>query len=82
MVTEQEIIALLKPDCICKGIKLYRIIEAIAAGADCFEKVSRTTGIGEGSCNSKRCGEKVARLLADKKATRKRKRGRLKRSKS
>ena len=32
MATEEEILARMKPGCICKGIKLYRIIEAIEAG--------------------------------------------------
>ena len=34
MVTEEEIIASLKPGCICKGIKLNRILEAIERGLD------------------------------------------------
>lgn len=63
-MTEEEILARLKPGCICKGIKLYKIQEAIAAGASSYEEVAAVTGIGGGSCNSKRCGEKVAQLLA------------------
>ena len=63
-MTEEEILARLKPGCICKGIKLYKIKEAIAAGATSYEEVAAATGIGGGSCNSKRCGEKVAELLA------------------
>lgn len=63
MTTEEEIRARMKPGCICKGIKLYRIIEAIDQGAATFAEVAAITGIGGGSCNSKRCGEKVSELL-------------------
>lgn len=70
MATEEEILARLKPGCICKGIKLHRIIEAIDQGAASFEEVARITGIGGGSCNSKRCGQKVAALLQEKNRSR------------
>ncbi len=63
MVTEEELIARLKPGCICKGIKMHRILEAIERGATTFEEVAQATGIGDGSCNSKRCRQKVAWLL-------------------
>ncbi|MDO9041522.1 MAG: (2Fe-2S)-binding protein [Desulfocapsaceae bacterium] len=63
MVTEEEILARLKPGCICKGIKLHRIIQAIENGATSFKQISQITGIGGGSCGSKRCGQKVAELL-------------------
>lgn len=64
MATEEEILARLKPGCICKGIKLYKILEAIENGARSYEEVAKVTGIGDGSCKSRRCGEKVAALLA------------------
>ena len=63
MLSEEEILARLKPGCICKGIKLYKIQEAIDNGAVSYEEVARETGIGNGSCKSKRCGAKVAELL-------------------
>jgi len=63
MGTEEEILARLKPGCICKGIKLHRIIQAIENGATNFEQIAQATGIGGGSCGSKRCGQKVAELL-------------------
>tara|TARA_B100000959_G_C14772835_1_gene538231 strand:- start:142 stop:345 length:204 start_codon:yes stop_codon:yes gene_type:complete len=53
----------LKAGCICKGIKLGKIMEAINNGARSFQKISEMTGIGNGSCKSKRCGEKVRELL-------------------
>lgn len=66
---EEEILARLKPGCICKGIKLHRIIEAIEQGAATFEEVAEITGIGGGSCNSRRCGQKVRDLLQKKNQT-------------
>lgn len=66
MTTEEEIRARMKPGCICKGIKLHRIVEAIDQGAATFEEVAEITGIGGGSCNSKRCGRKVHDLLQEK----------------
>ncbi len=62
-MTEEELIARMKPGCICKGIKLHKIITAIENGATTFDEIARETGIGGGSCNSKRCGEKVSTLL-------------------
>ncbi len=64
-MTEEEILARLKPGCICKGIKLHRILDAIEQGAGTFEEISELTGIGGGSCKSKRCRKKVALLLND-----------------
>ena len=63
MATEEEILARLKPGCICKGIKLRRIIQAIENGATSFEQIAQVTGIGSGFCGSKHCGQKVAELL-------------------
>lgn len=68
MATEEEILARLKPGCICKGIKLHIIVEAIANGADSYEEIARITNIGGGSCKSKRCRAKVADLLDKQKA--------------
>ncbi len=67
MNSEEEILARMRPGCICKGIKLYRILQAIEDGAASFEEVAEMTGIGGGSCDSKRCGKKVATLLQKKK---------------
>jgi bacterioferritin-associated ferredoxin len=66
MATEEEILARLKPGCICKGIKLRRIVQAIENGATSFEQIAQVTGIGGGSCESKRCGRKVAELLKER----------------
>lgn len=65
MTTEEEILFRMKPGCICKGIKLHQIIKAIEEGARSYEEIAHKTGIGGGSCDSKRCGEKVADLLRE-----------------
>jgi len=57
-----------RPGCICKGIKLFKIKEAIYKGAKSFKEIAAQTGIGYGSCQSKRCGEKVRELLQKAKA--------------
>ncbi len=63
MEPDERMMAKLKAGCICKGVKLIRLIEAIENGATTFEQVATTTGIGDGPCQGKRCGEKVAELL-------------------
>jgi len=65
MATEEEILARLKPGCICKGIKLHKILTAIENGATSYEEIAKITGIGGGSCKSRRCRAKVASLLGD-----------------
>lgn len=64
MDAEERLRANLRPGCICRGIRLIRIIEAIEAGADSLEEIARQTGIGKGPCKGKRCGRKVEELLA------------------
>jgi len=63
MEPDDRMMAKLKAGCICKGVKLIRLIEAIENGATTFEQIAATTGIGDGPCHGKRCGEKVAELL-------------------
>lgn len=63
MQPDERLMAKLKAGCICKGVKLIRLIEAIENGATTFEEVAAATGIGDGPCKGKRCGEKVAELL-------------------
>lgn len=71
MPSEDEILARLKPGCICKGIKLHTILTAIESGAGSFEEIAKLTNIGGGSCKSKRCRAKVLNLLThmDRNAT-------------
>ena len=63
MDPNERIMAKLKAGCICKGVKLIRLIEAIENGATSFEQVASRTGIGDGPCQGKRCRLKVADLL-------------------
>ncbi len=63
MDNEERFKARLRPGCICKGVRLYRLVEAIEAGATSFAEVAGQTGIGNGSCQGKRCGARVAELL-------------------
>ncbi|MCL2457829.1 MAG: (2Fe-2S)-binding protein [Desulfobulbus sp.] len=64
MRPDKRTMAGLKAGCICKGVKLMRLIEAIDNGAATFAEVAAATGIGDGPCKGKRCEEKVRQLLA------------------
>ncbi|GAB4334939.1 MAG: hypothetical protein Kow0089_04410 [Desulfobulbaceae bacterium] len=64
MHPDDRTMARLKPGCICMGIRLHRILEAIEQGAMSFEEVAAATGIGDGDCGGRRCREKVEALLA------------------
>ncbi|BCO09464.1 hypothetical protein GF1_18400 [Desulfolithobacter dissulfuricans] len=70
MDLDQDMMARLKPGCICQGIRLHRLIEAVDTGADSFEAVARLTGIGNGSCGGRRCRKKVEELLARRRGER------------
>lgn len=63
---DERTMAALKAGCICKGVKLIRLIEAIDNGAASFAEVATVTGIGGGPCKGKRCGKKVRELLAQR----------------
>ena len=65
MEPDERTLARLRPGCICKGVRLIRLIEAIEAGATSFDEVAAACGIGDGSCGGKRCGRKVAELLGN-----------------
>ena len=65
MQPDEKMMARLKPGCICKGIKLIRLLDAIEQGADSFEAVARIAGIGDGDCSGQRCRDKVEALLTD-----------------
>ena len=63
MEPDERTLARLKPGCICEGVRLIRLIEAIEGGASSFDEVAAICNIGDGSCGGKRCGRKVAELL-------------------
>ena len=66
MQPDKKTMARLKPGCICQGIKLIRLLDAIDRGAGSFAAVAKITGIGNGDCGGKRCRAKVEMLLAEK----------------
>jgi len=63
MEPDERTMARLKAGCICKGVKLIRLIEAIENGAATFDEVATIIGIGDGPCQGKRCRIKVEELL-------------------
>jgi bacterioferritin-associated ferredoxin len=63
MELDERTLAKLKAGCICKGVKLIRLIEAIEEGASTFDEVAAATCIGDGPCEGKRCRVKVMDLL-------------------
>ncbi len=65
MHPDQRTMAHYKAGCICKGVKLIRLMQAIEQGATTFAEVAAQTGIGNGPCHGKRCQKKVAQLLAE-----------------
>jgi len=69
MQVDERTMARLTAGCTCKGVKLIRLIEAIDNGARSFAEVAAVTGIGDGPCQGKRCGEKVTALLQQAAAT-------------
>lgn len=67
MKPDEKIMARLKPGCICMGIKLQSILDAIDQGAASYEDIARLTGIGKGDCGGKRCRIKVSEILSRRK---------------
>ena len=60
----EEIKAKIRVVCICKGIKMGKICDAIVKGADTVEKVNRATGSGNGGCGATRCRPVIEKLIA------------------
>ena len=65
-LTVEQIKARLRAVCICKGIKMARVCEAIEKGADTVEKVNKATGSGNGGCGATRCRPVITALIANK----------------
>ncbi|MBI4515699.1 MAG: (2Fe-2S)-binding protein [Deltaproteobacteria bacterium] len=61
--TEDELRARLRVVCICKGIKLAKISDAIGAGARTVAEVNRATGSGDGGCGATRCTPVILEML-------------------
>jgi bacterioferritin-associated ferredoxin len=66
-LTPEEIRARFRVVCICKGVKLGKIADAISAGATTVEQVNRATGSGSGTCGNEagvtRCRPVIEELL-------------------
>lgn len=66
-LTPAEIRARFRVVCICKGIKLGKIADAISAGATTVEQVNRATGSGSGTCGNEsgitRCRPVIEEML-------------------
>jgi bacterioferritin-associated ferredoxin len=65
-LTIEEIRARYRVVCICKGIKLGRISDAIRAGAVTLQQVNRATGSGRGDCGrggATRCRPVIEEML-------------------
>lgn len=52
--------------CICKGIKLAKVLKGLD-GSQTVEAVNEKVGTGSGGCQGQRCGPRI-RVLLDKKA--------------
>lgn len=62
-LTVAEIKARLRVVCICKGIKMAKISEAIQKGCSTVEEVNRATGSGNGGCGATRCRPVIEELI-------------------
>ena len=59
---EQKVKQLSRVVCICKGIALSKIIEALK-NSDTVAEVNKKTGCGSGGCKGERCGPRISALL-------------------
>lgn len=53
---------LLRVVCICKGIPLGKVLEALP-GCETVQDVNRKAGTGSGGCRGERCGPRIKMLL-------------------
>lgn len=61
----QDVLDKITKVCLCKAISRKAIKDAIASGADTYEKVQEKTGAGRGSCSGMRCKDKILELIED-----------------
>ena len=62
-LTIEEIKARVRVVCICKGIKMSRICDAVANGAKTVEEVNRATGSCNGGCGATRCRPVIEEII-------------------
>ncbi|MFZ9520066.1 MAG: (2Fe-2S)-binding protein [Silvanigrellaceae bacterium] len=61
--TLEEIKARVRVVCICKGIKMSRICDAVQAGCSTVEEVNKATGSGNGGCGATRCRPVIEQII-------------------
>ena len=59
---EKKVKQLSRVVCICKGIALSRIIDALKT-SETVSEVNKKTGCGSGGCRGERCGPRISALL-------------------
>ncbi len=66
-LTLEEIKERIKVVCICKGIKLGKIQDAINNGCLSQDAVNKATGSGNGGCWATRCGPVIREMIEKRK---------------
>lgn len=64
-LTLDEIKARVRVVCICKGIKMAKICDAVQGGCDTVEAVNKATGSGNGGCGATRCRPVITEIIAN-----------------
>ncbi len=64
-LTLEEIKAKVRVVCICKGVKMAKMCEAISKGASTVGEVHKATRSGDGGCGATRCTPVIEQLLAN-----------------
>ncbi|NBO38299.1 hypothetical protein EBU99_06925 [bacterium] len=59
----EEIKARVRVVCICKGIKMSRICDAVQNGCSTVEEVNKATGSGNGGCGATRCRPVIEQII-------------------
>lgn len=62
-LTLEEIKARVRVVCICKGIKMSRICDAVQSGCTTVEEVNKATGSGNGGCGATRCRPVIEQII-------------------
>lgn len=62
-LTLDEIKARVRVVCICKGIKMSRICDAVQNGCTTVEAVNKATGSGNGGCGATRCRPVIEQII-------------------
>ena len=62
-LTLEEIKARVRVVCICKGIKMSRICDAVQNGCSTVEEVNKATGSGNGGCGATRCRPVIEQII-------------------